>query len=153
MNEYRDGDFCKAVGCEHEADLTRGEKTQCLTCDAYHLRGYLIENGLEIVSRDAVHGMGLRSLQKEIHNNAVAHGWWDEPRPIPETLCLIHSEVSEALEAYRDNDRAVFQEELADIVIRCLDAAEGYGIDLEKEIRIKHEKNKKRPYRHGGKVC
>jgi len=97
--------------------------------------------------------MVISDWQNEIHKNAVDHGWWESSRPIPETLCLIHTEVSEAMEAYRNNDMANFQEEIADIVIRCLDAAEGYGIDLEKEIQIKHEKNKKRPYRHGGKVC
>ena len=95
----------------------------------------------------------IKHWQQAIHENAVRHGWWDNPRPIPETLCLIHSEVSEALEAYRNNDRENFAEELADIVIRVLDAAEGYGIDLESEISKKYEINKVRDYRHGGKLC
>jgi len=97
--------------------------------------------------------MELSVLAKDIHANARAHGWWDHQRPVPEVLCLIHLEVSEALEAYRRNDKANFAEELADIAIRLFDAAEGYGIDLEKEIIKKHEINKSRPYRHGGKVC
>jgi len=66
---------------------------------------------------------------------------------------LIHSEVSEALEAYRKGDAENFAEELADIAIRLLDAAGGYGIDLESEIVKKHEYNKTREYRHGGKAC
>jgi len=97
--------------------------------------------------------MELRNLQKEIHDNAIAHGWWDKFRPIPELLCLIHSEVSEALEAYRNGDRENIAEELADIVIRTLDTAGGYGIDLEEEVIKKHEINKSRPYRHGGKLA
>ncbi len=97
--------------------------------------------------------MDLRIWQTQIHENAKAHGWWDNERPIPETLCLIHSEVSEALEAYRNGDVENFKEELSDIVIRVLDAAAGYGIDIQEEIRKKHEKNKSRSYRHGGKKC
>jgi len=95
--------------------------------------------------------MDLRDLQKEVHTVAIAHGWWDSARQVPEVLCLIHSEVTEALSAFINNDKDTFREELADIVIRVLDAAEYYKIDLEKEIIIKNEYNKTRPYRHGGK--
>ena len=38
---------------------------------------------------------------KEIHENAVAHGWWEEDRTISEICALIHSELSEALEEAR----------------------------------------------------
>ena len=97
--------------------------------------------------------MDLKIIAMDIHKNAVNHGWWETDRPVPETLCLIHSEVSEALEAYRKGDKENFAEELADIAIRLLDAAEGYGINLEQEILKKHEHNKTREYRHGGKAC
>lgn len=36
---------------------------------------------------------GINEVSKEIHENAVAHGWWDEERGFPEVLALIHSEV------------------------------------------------------------
>ena len=98
-------------------------------------------------------GAGMMALQRMIHRNAVDHGWWETERPVPEILCLIHSEVSEALEAYRNGDDDNFREELADIAIRLLDAAEGYGIDLGAEIVKKHMVNLSREYRHGGKRC
>jgi NTP pyrophosphatase (non-canonical NTP hydrolase) len=91
-------------------------------------------------------------MQKKIHQNAVDHGWWDGVRTIPELLVLLHSEVSEALEAYRNNDRENYREELADIAIRLLDTAEGQGIDLTAEIIRKHERNISREYKYGGKL-
>lgn len=42
--------------------------------------------------------------------------------------------------------------ELADAVIRVMDICESQGWDLEQAIKLKHEFNKTRPYRHGGKV-
>ena len=43
----------------------------------------------------------LNDLSKEIHDNAVSHGWWDEPRNLLEIAALCHSEISEAVEEYR----------------------------------------------------
>jgi NTP pyrophosphatase (non-canonical NTP hydrolase) len=67
-------------------------------------------------------------------------------------LALIHSEVSEALEAFRVGDRENFEEELADIAIRLLDLAGGLHINLDQRIAEKMEKNRKRGFRHGGKA-
>jgi NTP pyrophosphatase (non-canonical NTP hydrolase) len=81
---------------------------------------------------------------------------------VPERLCLIHSEVSEALEAYRDGDNDLrFTEggkpegipsELADIVIRVADMAAYLGIDLDAAIKAKMAYNATRPHKHGRKV-
>jgi NTP pyrophosphatase (non-canonical NTP hydrolase) len=91
--------------------------------------------------------------QREIHENAIIHGWWSGKRDIPELMALLHSEVSEAFEAYRDHDMELFREELADVAIRLMDTAQAFGIDLEKEIMRKAAINRTRPYRHGGKAC
>lgn len=45
--------------------------------------------------------MNLNQFAKEIHENAVAHGWWDEPRPFDELCALMISELAEALEEAR----------------------------------------------------
>lgn len=68
---------------------------------------------------------------------------------IGEKIALIHSELSEALEADRVGDSKRVGEELADVVIRTMDLAHYLGINLEAEVEIKHNKNKKRPQLHG----
>ena len=95
----------------------------------------------------------LNAWAKDIHDNAINHGWWETQRPVPELLCLIHSEVSEALEAYREDEFDLLAEELADIIIRTLDMAAGLNIDIGGEVLRKHRININRPYRHGGKRC
>ncbi len=45
--------------------------------------------------------MFMNTWAKRIHENAVAHGWWENERSFAEVAALFHSEVSEALEEYR----------------------------------------------------
>ena len=104
----------------------------------------------------------MRKWSDEIHQNAVEHGWWENGSGnIPELLMLIVSEVSEALEAFRRDEMETyytpegkpegFWTELSDAVIRIMDLAGAYNVDLEHIIALKHEYNKTRSYRHGGK--
>lgn len=102
----------------------------------------------------------LNELAREVIQINTANGWnvttpenWhDNKYKIPAVLALVTSEVSEALEAFRKNDRENFDEEIADVVIRCLDLCGGLGIDIDGEVARKLEKNRKRGFRHGGKV-
>lgn len=131
--------------------------------------------------------MSLNELAKEIHQNAVEHGWWDEERRFGEIVSLFHAELSEALEEYRDGHPMVWYRcpeqpnqgphgcdlcpyeleecdvrgdqmkpegiavELIDCIIRILDYLGKEQVDVDKLLRVKHEYNKTRPYRHGGK--
>ena len=44
----------------------------------------------------------LNELSQQIHETAITHGWWKEERKLPELIALFHSELSEALEEYRE---------------------------------------------------
>jgi len=76
---------------------------------------------------------------------------WEDTYKIPAIMALIHSEVSEALEAFRTNDHENFMEEMADVVIRVLDCVGCFPDGFDAVVEAKMEKNRKRGYRHGGK--
>jgi NTP pyrophosphatase (non-canonical NTP hydrolase) len=97
-------------------------------------------------------------LQRAVHANADAHGWWDDPN-VSEKIALLHSELSELLEVRRDGTAedpcakvpsiSNQAEEMADVAIRLMDLAEFLGVDLATAIEKKHEFNLTRPYKHG----
>lgn len=87
-------------------------------------------------------------------------GWRDTTISFGDGIALLHSEVSEALEAYRTRKFEAWEDngkpqgvgsEYADILIRLLDECSKWGIDLYGEYRRKMAYNWLRPYRHGGK--
>jgi NTP pyrophosphatase (non-canonical NTP hydrolase) len=89
---------------------------------------------------------------KEAFETAKSKGWHDVPRETGTLLALVHSEVSEALEADRKGDQENFVEELADVCIRIFDLCGSRHIDLEKAILDKMDRNKGRTHKHGGKA-
>ena len=60
--------------------------------------------------------MTFNQFAKEVHQNAVDHGWYDPEPNIHEIFALIHSEWSEALEEYRDDHPMVWH--------ACMDCGE-----------------------------
>lgn len=100
----------------------------------------------------------LADLAREIIDINTYNGWnvlqpeqWADTYKVPAILGLVHSEVSEALEAFRKGDREGFAEEMADVLIRVLDCTEGLHIDIDAVVAAKLAKNRKRGFRHGGK--
>ncbi len=119
----------------------------------------------------------INKLATKIHANNKNKGFYEGEKNIGEMLCLIHSEVSEALEADRkgrytktniemvnayvnDEDfvhhfknqvKDTFEDELADVMIRVMDLAAFKGINLEEHIKAKMKYNHTREYKHGKK--
>ncbi len=89
----------------------------------------------------------------------VDKGFWDKPVEDGTRLALMHSEISEALEALRhgnppDNHIPNLDSvsvELADVVIRIMDFASGRGYKVGQAIADKIKYNMGREHMHGGK--
>ena len=102
--------------------------------------------------------MNLTELQKESHAIARDHGCWDTERTFGDLIALIHSALSEALEAYQEYGDCLFHyrwhpmedevanmyisndalkpvlgvpSKLADVVIRVANMAEHHGYSLD----------------------
>lgn len=98
-------------------------------------------------------------VEKKIVRTNRLKGWLSRERRDAEIVALIHSEVSECLEALRhDNPNSDHvpeisgaEEELADVIIRIMDFAHLKKWNIPKALFLKMEYNKTRPYMHGGK--
>jgi NTP pyrophosphatase (non-canonical NTP hydrolase) len=102
---------------------------------------------------------GLDALAAVIHETAIEKGFWDGPKnhdKIGNKLALVHSEVTEVLEAIRKNKGSQqVVEEMADVIIRLLDIyasmMNGGLIEhsLDEELNKKMEVNSSRARLHG----
>lgn len=113
----------------------------------------------------------LNDMTDIINDWAISKGWNQghaemTPRHLlsykAEKIALMHSELSECLEALRTKteDGSPLMDnhvpsltgeaaELADTMIRIFHYCGEFGIDIGEAIRLKHEFNLTRPYRHG----
>lgn len=100
------------------------------------------------------------SLAHEIQYNSAKHGFWEEglKRNKAEMIALMHSELSEALEAMRISPTPMDEHcpqfdnltiELADCIIRIMDFAAGFNLPLAEAILAKHDFNVTREAKHG----
>ena len=104
--------------------------------------------------------MVVNRMAERIHWTSKENGFWEDGTRdkyvIATKLALIHSEVTEALEELRNNEKVLddsdkFMEELADIVIRTFDLSEAVKGEkgIGDHVMEKMEKNENRPYKHG----
>lgn len=113
---------------------------------------------LEMTALERVAHNGIVAAQKLASKTAVDAGWYTDPetgkaveRNFGEVIALMHSELSEALEADRKSlmdDKLPHRDgrevEFADCIIRILDTAAAHGFDLAGAIIEKNRYNQQR---------
>lgn len=108
---------------------------------------------------NGTNGADLNALARSIYLDNKQKGFWpDDPkdRNAAECIALMHSELSEALEAIRKPGPSdhipeyfLLEEELADAVIRILDFCGAHQLNLGGALEAKLAYNRTRPHKHG----
>lgn len=103
----------------------------------------------------------LNEFAQLIHARAHQSGWWEQHRSPLELLMLVNTELAEAAECFRHGEPMIhtlngkpegYGVEMVDAIIRLLDMAAYYNLDVEHVMRMKLAYNQTRGYRHGGKT-
>lgn len=114
------------------------DKKKCPFCEAIALQRFIEEHH----SKPAGFGMALSAALVSYEDGSAHCGSRPYDPENPNARCSAQSKKPEGIAA-----------ELADVIIRVLDYCAYAGIDIENVLEVKHEYNKSRPYRHGGKKC
>lgn len=118
------------------------------------------------------------TMQREAHGINIKNGWWYKrskiislchesridyrPHLIIELIGLAHTELSEGVEAVRKqppetwddyNTKDTLVRELAGTIVRIMDIAEFFDLQLAKAIEFEINEARTRGYMHGGKVA
>lgn len=101
-----------------------------------------------------------KHLARRAREIAISKGWEDELRTFGDKIALMHTELSEAVEAYRHSnpmsehipDFTSIEEEMADVIIRVLHYSSEADLRIGAAILAKLDYNASRPHRHGGKA-
>lgn len=127
-----------------------------------------------------IRGKTLNENAAEVHRNAVEHGWWNPQPSFEAVIALCHSELSEALEARRNNEPLAWVDDgkpegIATEMIDCVagidyaSTSDWVSVNLHfkrgnnrydishswicsESKELKHLYNTTRPYRHGDKA-
>ncbi len=111
------------------------------------------------LAHEAAFAASFNVLADQAFATAERKGFHEGEKPLPGLIALMHSELSEALEADRhgnppDDKIPEFsgvEAEFADVIIRIMDTAKTYNLKVGDAVIAKMRFNEGRQFKHGGK--